>query len=186
MGELAETNRIEVARLVQDGKLYYETGRLDAALMNLQAALRLEPTNQAAAHYRDLVQSRLHKEEARALLPEREQDWLAPVVGNQGRTNEAPPANTNAMHTRIFHIDPNTFQEGLDKIQALRTTNPPPRDASRIVQLGKTNSLRTGVVPVETVIPHVREFFTALGVDMTLPDKAIFYKNRVASHFAKC
>ena len=107
-----------------------------------------------------------------------EEEWLAPVVKTQSRTNEAPPANTNAMHTRIFHIDPNTFQQGLDTIQAGHRTNPPPRDASRIVQLGKTNSLWAEIVPAEIVIPRLREFFKSLGVDFSVPDKAIYFNDQ--------
>ena len=38
-----ETNRVEVAKLVQDGKLYYETGRLLKAEEALRLALKLNP-----------------------------------------------------------------------------------------------------------------------------------------------
>jgi hypothetical protein len=50
-----DRRRAEAARLFQDGKLCYETGRLEEARTNLQAALKIEPTNQAAAWYLDAI-----------------------------------------------------------------------------------------------------------------------------------
>lgn len=53
-----ETNHIEVARLVQEGKMFYEVGRLAEARTNLLEALRLDPTNQGALYFLDLVEAR--------------------------------------------------------------------------------------------------------------------------------
>lgn len=58
LAQADEAKRLHVARLVQDGKLYYETGQLEAARTNLQAALRLQTDNSAALYYLDLVAAR--------------------------------------------------------------------------------------------------------------------------------
>ena len=60
-----ETNRIEVAKLVQDGKLFYETGRLKLAEEALRKAIKIAPNDQAAAYYLELVIARKYSAEAR-------------------------------------------------------------------------------------------------------------------------
>ena len=85
-----ETNRIEAAKLVQDGKLYYETGRMKEADEALRRALRIQPDNQGAHYYLDLVNARTYATEARLreinskkLLMEVEQAWSDPVKRSQ-------------------------------------------------------------------------------------------------------
>jgi type II secretory pathway component GspD/PulD (secretin)/tetratricopeptide (TPR) repeat protein len=87
---VTETNRIEAAKLVQDGKLYYETGRLKEADESLRRALRIQPDNQGAHYYLDLVNARNYATEARLreinskkLLMEVEQAWADPVKRSQ-------------------------------------------------------------------------------------------------------
>ena len=84
--EVTETNRIEAAKFVQDGKLYYETGRLKEAREALVKALRIQPDNQGAHYYLDLVNARNFATEARLrevnskkLLMEVEQAWSDPI-----------------------------------------------------------------------------------------------------------
>jgi type II secretory pathway component GspD/PulD (secretin)/tetratricopeptide (TPR) repeat protein len=83
---VTETNRIKAAKLVQDGKLYYETGRLKEADEALRRALRIQPNNQGAHYYLDLVNAQTYATEARLreingkkLLMEVEQAWSDPV-----------------------------------------------------------------------------------------------------------
>ena len=48
--------KIESATLTQDGKMFYEMGKFDDAEAKLKAALALNPDNQAAHYYLDLVE----------------------------------------------------------------------------------------------------------------------------------
>jgi tetratricopeptide (TPR) repeat protein len=77
---LGEAVRIEVARLVQEGKLYYETGRLTEAEKSLSAARKLDPENKAAAHYLNLLRA---AKQSAAAQGEVEQEWTEPVPKRQ-------------------------------------------------------------------------------------------------------
>src|SRR5207249_7999861 len=48
---------------VQNGKLMYESGRLDDAEANLTEAIKLDPQNKAAFYYFNLVRERRHRAE---------------------------------------------------------------------------------------------------------------------------
>jgi type II secretory pathway component GspD/PulD (secretin)/tetratricopeptide (TPR) repeat protein len=82
-----ETNRIEVARMVQDGKLFYETGRMKEAEDVLRRAIKLDPSNVGASYYLDLVNARRFASEARlreanskGMLMEVEREWTQPIT----------------------------------------------------------------------------------------------------------
>src|SRR5215212_6342185 len=82
----ADSNHVEAARFVQDGKLYYETGNLREAEEVLRRAIKMEPDNKGAHYFLDLVIARKYAAEARLrevgskqLLMEVEQEWSAPV-----------------------------------------------------------------------------------------------------------
>ena len=82
----AESNHVEAARFVQDGKLYYETGNLKEAEEVLRRAIKMEPDNKGAHYFLDLVIARKYAAEARLrevnskqLLMEVEQAWSEPV-----------------------------------------------------------------------------------------------------------
>ncbi len=99
-----ETNRIEAAKLVQDAKLYYETGRLKEAQDVLARALRIQPDNQGAHYYLDLVNARMFATEARLreinskkMLMEVEQAWSDPIKRSALEIPNAY-ARTNANH----------------------------------------------------------------------------------------
>jgi type II secretory pathway component GspD/PulD (secretin) len=100
-----ETNRVEIAKLVQDGKLYYETGRLLRAEEVLRAAIRLNPDNQAAAYYLDLVMARKFSAEARLrgvndkqMLLAIDEAWTQAVTRKDLDVPNAA-ARTNMVHT---------------------------------------------------------------------------------------
>ncbi len=101
----AETNHIEVARYVQDAKLYYETGNLKEAEEALRRAIRMEPDNKGAHYYLDLLIARKYATEARLrevgskqLLMEVEQAWSDPVKRN-GLEVPNSYARTNLVFT---------------------------------------------------------------------------------------
>lgn len=84
---ITETNRIEVAKLVQDGKLYYETGRLKESEEVLNRAIKLDPGNKGAFYFLELVHAQKHSAEQRLrevnskkLLLEVEDEWTQPVT----------------------------------------------------------------------------------------------------------
>lgn len=100
-----ETNRIEVARMVQDGKLYYETGRMKEAEDVLRRAIKLDPGNVGASYYLDLVNARRFSAEARlreanskGLLMEIEREWTAPITRSTLPVPNAY-ARTNVVQT---------------------------------------------------------------------------------------
>lgn len=59
------SNKVAAATLVQDGRFLYENGRLEEAAAKLGEAHRMDPDNQAAAYYAELVASRKYIQEAR-------------------------------------------------------------------------------------------------------------------------
>ena len=82
-----ETNRIEVARMVQDGKLFYETGRMKEAEEVLRRAIKLDPNNVGASYYLDLVnarrfvaEARLREANSKGMLMEVEREWTQPIT----------------------------------------------------------------------------------------------------------
>ena len=90
------------------------------------------------------------------------------------------------LHTRFFRIDPKTFEEKLraatkDVSGASPTNglkNLPQRDGTSTASSNGISFL-TEVNPAETVIPVVRSFFQAAGVDLAAPGKAVFYNDRL-------
>jgi len=105
--------KAKVITLVQDGKLYYEMGKLDEAEATLKQAVKQDPGNQAAYYYLNLIkearfsealskrdvssrQSLVEIEEAWATPPKRE---LLPVPNPYART---PSVNTSKGRQGIY------------------------------------------------------------------------------------
>ncbi len=65
----AHTDRIKAATLVQDGKLLYEAGKMDAAETKLTQAVRLDPGNRAAFVYLDTIRDQRHRQENMRRVP---------------------------------------------------------------------------------------------------------------------
>ncbi len=290
----------EVARLIQNGKLFYETGRMEAARTNLQAALMLDPQNPGGAYYLDLVQAyesaanvlkvegtpatnapftdlarkaiyeklratrfaeygpidnlplsevlRALNDDVRHRDPERKgvnfmingapSDPnvldaaglpVAPVdlgsttirlstklrdvscveilniiasiadrpiqymVETYGVvfTPKSNPRPRQPLQTRFFRIDPATLMQSLNSMRPpitgksdSRAGDPPTRGGARRGQTNQTNggiSFLSEVVPAESVLPAVRKWFTSLGVDLSVPDKAVFFNDRLGA-----
>ena len=60
-----EKERVEAAKLVQDGKLLWELGKLNEAETKLNQALIMDPANQAAPYYLNLVKDMLYRQAIR-------------------------------------------------------------------------------------------------------------------------
>lgn len=78
--------RVKAGTLVQDGRLLFEAGNLDQAEKKLQEASALDPYNEAAFYYLDLIKNRRYTELARKreiyskdAIVEVERAWNAPV-----------------------------------------------------------------------------------------------------------
>src|SRR2546427_409653 len=66
-GQAAENRqeKIKNAELVQEGRFFYEMGKLDVAEEKLKQSLRKDPSNKTASYYLSLVMEAEHTEEAR-------------------------------------------------------------------------------------------------------------------------
>jgi tetratricopeptide (TPR) repeat protein len=60
-----EKQKVETGRLVQDGRLLYEMGKLEDAEKKLKQATRQDPNNQAAFYYLRLIEEARHAQEIR-------------------------------------------------------------------------------------------------------------------------
>ncbi len=97
--------REEAAKLVQDGKLLLELGKLDEAEAKLREANKIAPDNNAAPYYMDLVKDARHKQAirkreaiAKNSLVEVEQVWEAAA-----KRNSLPSPNLYAR-TNLVHV----------------------------------------------------------------------------------
>ena len=100
-----ENEKTDAGTLVQDGRLLYETGKLEAAETKLNAALRLDPQNQGAYYYLNLVKqarySQVDHEHAvnnNDRMVEVARAWEKPQ-SNTGLPTPNPYAMTNLIFT---------------------------------------------------------------------------------------
>ena len=151
--------QIEGARLVQAGKTYYETGQMHAARTNLQAALLLQPANQGALYFLDLVNAR--ELAVRAKLKDLKMEPM------DAWTNQVQDTSSTNLQTRFFKVDPNTLEQGLKSISA----HDPRGGKKPVFNPYDTNS----------VIERVQRLFQTAGVDLSAPGRALFYQDRVGT-----
>ena len=126
-----------------------------------------------------IAEERVRDAEARPKVLQAEPEWTQPVSTNNARPAQEQSTSATAMQTRIFHIDPNSFQQGMNSILAQFTTNLPSFDVPRGGQITNTNRFKTESLPAEIVIPSLRQWFKTMGVDLNAPNKAIFYNDRL-------
>jgi len=100
-----QREKTEAAKLVRDGVLLWELGKLDEAEAKLNQALRLDPENRAAPYYLDLVkdaryrQAARHREaQAKSALVEVEQAWETKA------TREKLPVPNPYARTNLVHV----------------------------------------------------------------------------------
>ena len=98
------TNRVNAATLVQDGKLFYEAGRLNEAEAKLRQAVKMDPNNRAASYYLELVIDQRSRQAAvsgdlirREQILAVEKAWTQPVKRDLPVPN--PFARTNPVYT---------------------------------------------------------------------------------------
>ena len=107
---LAEVPRVKEAKdraavLVQDGKLYYEMGKLDEAEAKLKLARKEDPENQAAYYYMNLVREahfnlELHERDidSRDKMNQVEKEWAIPRQ-RESLPQPNPYSRTNLVFT---------------------------------------------------------------------------------------
>jgi type II secretory pathway component GspD/PulD (secretin) len=100
--ETEPASQPRVAALVQDAKLLAELGHLDEAKAKLEAALKLEPDNQAALNYL----KRVNEAETSKTLP-------------HGDAKAEP----TQLYTRTFKVEPRTLAAGLESFAGKGWTN---------------------------------------------------------------
>ena len=93
---------VKAGTLVHDGKLLFETGRLDDAEKKLKEAIKKDPNNQAAFYYLNLIREKRHSQNAmtrdawsREMLLQVDQEWpeptkrdALPIPNGFARTNQ--------------------------------------------------------------------------------------------------
>ena len=123
--------------MVQDGKLFYEMGKLDEADAKLNEALKLDPDNQAAFYYLNLVkqarysrESLQHTADTQFRMNQVEKTWVQPKPTANIPDFSNPYATNSEVHTgpgrtaimekldRI-HLD-NVSYDGLPLSEVLR------------------------------------------------------------------
>ncbi len=123
--EIAEQH-VKANILVQDGRLYYEMGKMDEAEAKLKQAIKIDPLDQAAYYYLNLIREARFKEAlnnrdvySRQGLVEVENAWAAPPK-RELLPVPNPYARTNLTFTSIgrqiinsklnrIHLDTVTF-----------------------------------------------------------------------------
>ena len=115
-----ENIKLQVATIVQDGKLLYELGRYDEAEVKLKQALKMDPSNTAVPYYLDLIQEGRYMDAARRReigtkqeLLDVEKEWLQPNK-NESLPQPNAYANTNIVYTSAGR------QAILKKLQEIR------------------------------------------------------------------
>ena len=122
--------------LMQDGKLFYEMGKLDEAEAKLAQALKLDPDNSGASYYFNLIkQARLSRDSAQHMLSTQtrmeqvEKQWVLPTstavlpVPNPYATNKliytGPGRQAIVDKLNRIHLD-NVAYDGVPLSEVLR------------------------------------------------------------------
>lgn len=116
----AQSNLVYAATLVQNGKLLYESGRLDDAQIELDKARKLDPSNRGAYYYLDLIREQKHKQEqarqavwSKEKLLEIDRAWSDPVK------RDLLPVPNPAARTNFINTSPGR-QAIYSKLQRIR------------------------------------------------------------------
>ena len=143
---IVANERVEAGTLIQDGKLLYEMGKLEEAEAKMTQALKLDPDNEAAFYYLNLIkQARYdrvehnHASDTTTRMVQIEQAWEPPINNSLLRsTLKLPEANPYATNTLIhtgtgrelifskldrIHIDSVSWPDGLPLNEVIRNLN---------------------------------------------------------------
>ena len=97
--------KTDAATLAQDGRVLYEMGKFDEAQVKLEQAMKLDPDNQAAFYYLNLIkeakysrESQQHTIDTKTRMNDVEKQWVLPVNDNLPAASN-PFADTNLVFT---------------------------------------------------------------------------------------
>ncbi len=132
-----ETNRVEIGKMVQDGKLLYETGRIKEAEKVLREVVRRDPGNEAGIYYLNLAIGKKYLEEVRQrevgekqMLMKVEEQW-AEQVQRELLPVPNPYARTNIVHTSAAR------QKLFEKLRNIRLNELPVLDGLPLSEVVK-------------------------------------------------
>ncbi len=148
----SQTNRVDLATLVKNGKFYYEANRLDEAEDTLSRAIQLDPSSVAANYYLRLVKEKRQSEDAtrqsefaaaNALL-QVEQSWnveqrngqLIPRPNEFNRTNliyttkgrQNILSKLDRIRIDSFKFDNQKLSEAIRQLSGVAKANDPDRE----------------------------------------------------------
>ena len=98
-------DKTEAGTLVRDGKLLYEMGKFDEAEVKLKEAVKLDPDNEGAFYYMNLVKQARYDREARAHTVDTQERMVQVEKAYEKPVNRGllpmsnPYALTNLVHT---------------------------------------------------------------------------------------
>jgi tetratricopeptide (TPR) repeat protein len=130
------SQKVDASTLVQDGKVFYEMGKLEEAEAKLNEALKLDPDNNAANYYLNLVgeakfvrNSAKHSLDSRVRMDQVEKQWVLPTsrvqlpIANPYATNDltytGPGRQIIIDKLNRIHLD-NVSYDGLPLSEVLR------------------------------------------------------------------
>jgi tetratricopeptide (TPR) repeat protein len=98
--------KTQAATMVQDGKLFYEMGKLDEADAKLKDAVKLDPDNAGAYYYQNLVKQarynrdiQQHSVDTQTRMEQVEKQWVLPKSTAQLPLIANPYATNNLVYT---------------------------------------------------------------------------------------
>ncbi|MBW8865015.1 MAG: hypothetical protein JF609_08860, partial [Verrucomicrobia bacterium] len=104
-GPVVAAQKTQAATLVQDGKFFYEMGKLDEADAKLSAAVKLDPDNTGAYYYQNLVKQarytrdlQQHAVDTQTRMEQVEKQWVLPKSSAQLPVPN-PYATNNLVYT---------------------------------------------------------------------------------------
>ncbi len=99
-------DKVSAGTLAQDGKLLYEMGKLDEAQQKLEQALKLDPDNQGALYYMNLIQqakyqreTEQHTVDSQTRMVQVEKQWVLPKSTAQLPQYDNSYATNNLIYT---------------------------------------------------------------------------------------
>lgn len=99
----AYTNRVNAETMVQDGKLFFEAGRLDEAEGKLRQAQKMDPSNRAANYYLELIlDNRSRNANVRGAQAQREQILAVEKAWEQPAKRDLPVPNPFARTNTVY------------------------------------------------------------------------------------
>jgi len=101
VGRVGADYRSRAAVLVQDGKLFYELGKLDESEAKLRAALKLDKANQAAYYYLNLVKEARYNQ----ILNQRDVDSRQKWVEAENNRTEVPKPDVRSQLNAYVHTN---------------------------------------------------------------------------------